>query len=91
MALKNTFIEYNINKEDMWCSEKFINITIKNKQNVTTDDIKNRPIINENGRVIGMLLEADDEHIYGYVYSLSEIYKRKDKDFSFVVSKGCIE
>ena len=93
MALKTKLIEYKIKNEDICCAEQFINITIENKGGFTTEEVHNRPIVADNGtgKVIGMLLEADEDNLYGYVYSLSSIYDRKDIDVSLVVSRECVE
>ena len=75
MALKTKLIEYKIKDEDLWCSEQFINITIANKGGFTTEEVHNRPIVADDGtgKVIGMLLEADEDNLYGYVTLDGEI------------------
>ena len=91
MALKTKLIEYRLKDDDLWCSEQFINITLNNKGNFTTEEVHNRPLVTKGGKVVGMLLEADEEHLYGYLYSLSEIYDRKDIELSLVIPRECVE
>ena len=91
MELTTKLIEYKINSEDIWCSDKFINVTLVNTNNLTTDEVHRRPLINEDGKIIGVLLEADEEHLYGYVYSLNSLYNRKNTDISLAIPRECVK
>ena len=91
MELTTQLIEYKISSEDIWCSDNFINVTLVNTNNLTTDEVHRRPLINEDGKIIGVLLEADEEHLYGYVYSLNSLYNRKNIDVSLAIPRECVK
>lgn len=93
MALKTKLLEYKIKNEDICCAEQFINITIENKGGFTTEEVHNRPIVANigTGKVIGILLEADEDNLYGYVYSLSSIYDSKNIDISLAIPRECVK
>lgn len=93
MALKTQMKEYKIDNKDLWYSEKFINITIKNTDKLTTEEIHNRPIVTDNGfgKVVGILLEADEEYLYGYIYNFNEVFERKDIQLSLAIPRECVE
>ena len=70
-------ISYEINKDDIWCAEEFINIQINNSFRLTTEQVKNIPLLDHRNkpynRVVGCLLEADEDYIYGIMYSASDL------------------
>ena len=61
--------------DDLCCDEQFINIINPNRWGLTTEQVTNKPITNEKGKVIGKLVEADEDYIYGIVYNAAELYK----------------
>ena len=61
--------------DDLCCDEQFINIINPNHWGLTTEQVTNKPIINEKDKVIGKLVEADEDYIYGIVYNAAELYK----------------
>lgn len=61
--------------DDIWCTEEFINVAMDNIDHLTTEQVENKPIKDENGVTIGRLTGADEDLIYGIVFSVSSIYK----------------
>lgn len=61
--------------DDIWCTEEFINVAMNNTDHLTTEQVENKPIKDENGVTIGRLTGADEDLIYGIVFSVSSIYK----------------
>lgn len=61
--------------DDIWCTEEFINVAMNNTEHLTTEQVKDKPIRDENGVTIGRLTGADEDLIYGIVFSVSSIYK----------------
>lgn len=61
--------------DDIWCTEEFINVAMNNTEHLTTEQVENKPIKDENGVTIGRLTGADEDLIYGIVFSVSSIYK----------------
>lgn len=55
--------------------ESFINVSMPNKDGLTTEQVNNISIVNEKGFKVGHLLEADDDYIYGVIYSASNLFK----------------
>lgn len=64
-----------MNIDDIWCTEEFINVAMNNTEHLTTEQVENKPIKDENGVTIGRLTDADEDLIYGIVFSVSSIYK----------------
>lgn len=48
---------------------------MNNTEHLTTEQVKDKPIRDENGVTIGRLTGADEDLIYGIVFSVSSIYK----------------
>lgn len=61
--------------DDIWCTEGFVNVAMNNTDHLTTEQVENKPIKDENGVIIGRLTDADEDLIYGIVFSISSIYK----------------
>lgn len=61
--------------DDIWCTEEFVNIAMNNTEHLSTEQVENKPIRDENGVTIGRLTDADEDLIYGIVFSISSIYK----------------
>lgn len=61
--------------DDIWCTEGFVNVVMNNTDHLTTEQVENKPIKDENGVIIGRLTDADKDLIYGIVFSISSIYK----------------
>lgn len=61
--------------DDIWCTEEFINVAMGNIDHLTTEQVENKPIKDENGVTIGRLTGADEDLIYGIAFSVSSIYK----------------
>lgn len=61
--------------DDIWCNEEFINVAMNNIYHLTTEQVENKSIKDENGVTIGRLTDADEDLIYGIVFSISSIYK----------------
>lgn len=80
---------YNINRDEIWCAEEFVNVKINNVFGLTTEQVKNRPLLDKRNepysRVIGHLTEADEEYIYGIVYSLADLYDERQESFSMEI------
>lgn len=60
---------------ELYCNEDFVNVTMPNTYLLTTEQVINKPIRNENGVQIGKLTDADEDFIYGIVYNVSNLYK----------------
>lgn len=76
--------------DELHCCEAFVNVTMNNDLNLTTEQIENVPIYNEERKVIGKLTDADEDNIYGIVYSVRNLYpdNRENKTISFEILKG---
>lgn len=61
--------------DHIWCNEEFINVAMNNIYHLTTEQVENKPIKDENGVMIGRLTDADEDLIYGIVFNVSSIYK----------------
>ena len=61
--------------EDIWCTEEFINVVMENIDHLMTEQVENKPIKDENGVTIGRLTGADEDLIYGMVFSVPSICK----------------
>ena len=84
---------YKISRDEIWCAEEFINIKINNSFGLTTAQVKYAPLLDKTnelyGRVIGHLTEADEDYIYGIMYSPSDLYNERKESFSFEVVVRC--
>lgn len=76
--------------DELHCCEAFVNVVTNNFWNLTTEQIENVPIYNEERKVIGKLTDADEDNIYGIVYSVRNLYPddRENKTISFEILKG---
>ena len=54
--------------------EKFVNVSIPNNYHLSTEQVKDKPIRNGKGIQIGKLTDADEDCIYGTVYSVASLY-----------------
>ena len=54
--------------------EKFVNISIPNNYHLSTEQVKDKPIRNDKGIQIGKLTDADEDYIYGLIYSVASLY-----------------
>lgn len=61
--------------DDIWCTEEFVNVAMNNTDHLTTEQVENKPIKDENGVIIGRLTGADEDLIYGIVFCITSIYK----------------
>ena len=59
---------------ELFCAY-FINVAMNNIYHLTTEQVENKPIKDENGVMIGRLTDADEDLIYGIVFNVSSIYK----------------
>lgn len=50
-------------------------VVMDNIDHLTTEQVENKPIKDENGVTIGRLTGADEDLIYGIVFGVSSIYK----------------
>ena len=48
---------------------------MENSENLSTDQVAGKSILNEKGSKIGRLIEADEDFIYGIVHYGSELFK----------------
>lgn len=55
--------------------EQFIKVSMPNKDELTTEQVKNVSIVNKEGFKVGHLVEADEDYIYGVVYSASSLFE----------------
>lgn len=78
-------ISYPVNEITIY--ESFLNVKFYNQYNLTSEQVEHRPILNQDEKVIGMMIEADEEYIYGIVYHASEIYENEKTGFSIEVCK----
>jgi len=82
-------VYYEIDKDDIWCSEEFINIKINNSFGLTTEQVEKRPLLDSRNkpysRVVGCLLEADEDYIYGIMYNPSDLYDELNESFSMEI------
>lgn len=74
-----------IKASDIHIVSEFIEIHIDNVYGLTNDQIEGKPILDENGKMIGKLIDADEEIIYGILYYVSKLYERKENVFSFEI------
>ena len=76
--------------DELHCCEAFVNVAMNNDLNLTTEQVENVPIYNEERKVIGKLTDADEDNIYGIVYSVRNLYpdNRENKTISFEILKG---
>lgn len=82
-------VNYEIVRDEIWCTEEFINIKFNNHYGLKTEQVKNVPLVDKRdgaySRVVGHLIEADEEYIYGYMYSLSDLYDDRKESFSMEI------
>lgn len=80
---------YKIHRDEICCSQEFIDIKINNYFGLTTEQVKKRPLLdmrNEQcSKVVGHLEDADEEYIYGIVYNPSILYDDRKENFSIEV------
>lgn len=76
--------------DELHCCETFVCVTMNNDLNLTTEQIENVPIYNEERKIIGKLTDADEDNIYGIVYSVRNLYPddRENKTITFEILKG---
>ena len=82
-------VNYKINRDEIWCAEEFIDVKIDNSFGLTTEQVKNCPLLDKrNGaydKVVGRLVEADNDCIYGIVYDPSVLYDERKESFSMEI------
>ena len=82
-------IEYEINRDEIWCTEEFVNIKFNNYYGLTTEQVQNEPLLDRRNkpysRIVGHLIEADEEFIYGIMYSPSDLYDDRKESFSIEI------
>ena len=67
-------ITYEINKDNIWCDEEFISIKINNSFGLITEQVRDMPLLSKPyNRIVGCLVEADEDYIYGIMYSASDL------------------
>lgn len=77
--------KYNI--DEIYLNENFINVKFNNNFNINESELINKPIINEEGRKIGYITDADEEYVYGIVFSAYYIFEDKKEAFSMEIIK----
>lgn len=77
------YSKYNI--DEIYINEDFINVKFNNNFNINEPELINKPIINEEGRKIGYITDADEEYVYGIVFSAYNIFEDKKETFFFEV------
>lgn len=82
-------IIYEIDRNDIWCSEEFVRIKINNSFGLTTEQVKNEPLMDRRNkpysRIVGHLLEADKEYIYGIMYNPADLFDDRKEKFSMEI------
>lgn len=71
--------------DEIYVSQNYIHIRFDNNFNISESELINKPILNEKGRKIGYITEADEEFIYGIVFSACSIFEDKKETFFFEV------
>ena len=77
--------KYAIDK--IYVNEDFIDVKFDNNFNINESELINKPILNEKGRKIGYITDADEEFVYGIIFSAYNIFEDKKETFSFEVIK----
>ena len=82
-------VSYEINRDEIRFTEEFINIKINNSFGLTTEQVKDEPLLDRRNepysRVIGHLTEADENYIYGIVYNPKDLYDERKDSFSMEI------
>lgn len=82
-------VDYEISRDEIWCPEEFINIKFNNCHGLTTEQVKNEPLLDKRNepysRIVGHLIEADEDYIYGIMYSPSDLYDDRKESFSMEI------
>ena len=69
--------------DNIYCSEPFIHVYIENLENLSTDQVADKSILNEKGSKIGRIIDADEDFIYGIIHCGSELFK--DSFYNFEI------
>lgn len=77
--------KYAIDK--IYVNEDFIDVKFDNNFNVNESELINKPILNEKGRKIGYITDADEEFVYGIIFSAYNIFEDKKETFSIEIIK----
>ena len=82
-------INYEIDRNEIWCTEEFINIKFNNCYGLTTEQVENEPLLDKRNkpysRCVGHVIEADEEYIYGIMYRPSDLYDSEKESFSMEI------
>lgn len=82
-------VSYEISRDEIWCAEEFVNVKINNTYGLTTEQVENKPLLDRRSkpysRVVGHLIEADEEYIYGIMYSPADLYDNRNESFSMEI------
>ena len=77
--------KYDIDK--IYVNEDFIDVKFDNNFNINESELINKLILNEKGRKIGYITDADEESIYGIIFSAYNIFEDKKETFSIEIIK----
>lgn len=74
-----------IKNEDITLISDFYEVQFDNIYNVPSESLIGLPIKNNENRIIGRITDVDEDLIFGIIYSIYNMFDKKDTEFEITM------
>lgn len=74
-----------IQNEDIILISDFYEVQFDNIYNVPSESLIGLPIKNNDNQIIGRITDVDEDLIFGIIYSIYDIFDKKDTEFEITI------
>lgn len=74
-----------IKNEDITLISDFYEVQFDNIYNVPSESLIGLPIKNNENKIIGRITDVDEDLIYGIIYSIYNMFDKKDTEFEITM------
>lgn len=77
-----------IKNEDITLISDFYEVQFDNIYNVPSESLIGLPIKNNENKIIGRTTDVDEDLIFGIIYSIYNMFDKKDTEFEIIVENN---
>lgn len=74
-----------IKNEDITLISDFYEVQFDNIYNIPSESLIGLPIKNNENKIIGRITDVDEDLIFGIIYSIYNMFDKKDTEFEIMV------
>lgn len=74
-----------IKNEDITLISDFYEVQFDNIYNAPSESLIGLPIKNNDNQIIGRITDVDEDLIFGIIYSIYDIFDKKDTEFEITI------